>query len=453
MSPTQERRKTNARPQEQRTEDRLQERQTTEAQAQARQTTEVRVQEQRRTKAREQNQRTTEARVIAPGSTIGVLGGGQLGRMLALAGRAMGYRFVTLDPTEDSPCGQVADRQITASYDDHAAAAQLAELADVITYEFENVDAKTADMLAEIAYVPQGGRLLYTTQHRLREKRALEAAGVPVAPYREIAGPDDLRSALEALGVPCVLKTATGGYDGKGQRVIRTREEAEDAYAALRATGRELVLEQFVRFDKEISVIAARSPRGEVVAFPPAENIHVDNILHLSIAPARIPPEVAARAESLARQIAEALDVVGLIAVEMFLAADGRLYVNELAPRPHNSGHYTMEACRTSQFEQHIRAVCNLPLGPVELMSPVVMVNLLGQHVEPALALLTSPKAAADAGRRGIAVKLHLYGKKEAKIGRKMGHLNVLAPTVEAALEWIRDAGVWEKEQRACGLA
>jgi 5-(carboxyamino)imidazole ribonucleotide synthase len=403
--------------------------------------------------SRTAERRLSENRVIAPGSTIGILGGGQLGRMMALAGRAMGYRFVTLDPTEDSPCGQVADRQITASYDDREAAARLAELADVITYEFENVDSDTAEMLAQAAYVPQGSRLLHTTQHRLLEKRALEAAGLPVAPYREIRSLEELHAAVEALGCPCVLKTATGGYDGKGQWVIREREEAAEAYKELIRTGKELVLEQFVRFEKEISVIAGRSPRGEVAAFPPAENIHVNNILHLSIAPARISPEVAAQAEALARRIAEALDVVGLIAVEMFLTADGRLYVNELAPRPHNSGHYTMEACRTSQFEQHIRAVCNLPLGPVGLLSPVVMVNLLGQHVEPALAMLTEPDSLAAANKAGIAVKLHLYGKKEAKAGRKMGHLNVLAPNVEAALAWIRGTCVWQAEMRACGLA
>lgn len=389
------------------------------------------------------------SRVIVPGSTIGILGGGQLGRMMALAGRAMGYRFVTLDPAEDSPCGQVADRQITAAYDDREGALKLAELSDVITYEFENVDAATAEMLMNASYVPQGSSLLYTTQHRLREKRAVEQAGAQVAPYREVKSREDLASALAEFGCPCVLKTATGGYDGKGQRVIRSMEEADTAFAELSRARTELVLEQFVPFEKEISVIAARSPRGEVKVFPPAENVHVRNILHLSIVPARMAKETAKQAEELARRIAEKLGVIGLIAVEMFLARDGRLYVNELAPRPHNSGHYTMDACQTSQFEQHVRAICNLPLGPVGLLSPAVMVNILGQHVEPVLRLLADPEAQAAAERKGMAVKLHLYGKKESRTGRKMGHLNVLAPEPEQAVAWIRNTGIWEEEMRA----
>jgi 5-(carboxyamino)imidazole ribonucleotide synthase len=386
--------------------------------------------------------RTAEGRIVLPGSTIGVLGGGQLGRMLALAGRHMGYRFVTLDPTPDSPCGQVADRQITAAYDDAEAAEALARECDVITYEFENVDAGVARMLAEKSYVPQGDRLLYTTQHRLREKRAVEACGVKVAPYAEIASEADLREAVGRFGTPCVLKTATGGYDGKGQRVIRSADEIPGAYAELSRAKTELVLEQFIRFEKEISVIAARSPRGEVRAFPAAENVHVGNILHLSIVPARADSAVLQRAQELAVRIAEGLDVVGLIAVEMFLTPDGGLYVNELAPRPHNSGHYTMEACRTSQFEQHIRAVCNLPLGSTELMTPVVMVNVLGEHVAPLLDWLETQRREDP----HVTVKVHLYGKREAKAGRKMGHVNLLTDDVNRALDWIQAAGIWETE-------
>lgn len=384
------------------------------------------------------------SRVIRPGSTIGVLGGGQLGRMMALAGRAMGYRFVTLEPSEDSPCGQVADSQIKAAYHDLAAAEQLAELSDVITYEFENIDSATAEMLMKKSYVPQGSQLLYTTQHRLREKQAIEAAGVQVAPYREIRSEKELAEGVAAFGCPCVLKTATGGYDGKGQWVLRSADEVADAYAELSRAGTQLVLEQFIHFDKELSVIAARSPRGEIKTFPPAENIHIDNILHLSIVPAGMSEEVAARAEQMARAIAEKLDVIGLIAVELFLTRDGELYVNELAPRPHNSGHYTMEACHTSQFEQHLRAVCNLPLGSVELMTPVVMVNILGQHVEPVIELFADPVRMAEAGQAGVTPKLHLYGKKEAKTGRKMGHMNVLAASVEQARSWIEHTGIWQ---------
>lgn len=379
-------------------------------------------------------------RVIVPGATIGVLGGGQLGRMLALAGRHMGYRFVTLDPTPDSPTGQVAG-QVVGAYDDATAALALARQADVITYEFENVDAGVADMLMKESYVPQGSELLHTTQHRLREKRAIEAAGVPVAPYAEIASEAALREAVARFGLPCVLKTATGGYDGKGQWVIRSEAEISAAFESLSRAGTELVLEQFIRFEREISVIAARSPRGEVRTFPVAENVHVDNILHLSIVPARCAQDVQDRARELAVRIAETLDVIGLIAVEMFLTADGSLYVNELAPRPHNSGHYTMEACTTSQFEQHVRAICNLPLGRTELLTPVVMVNVLGEHVEPLNQWLAAQTEEPD----GLAVKVHLYGKSEAKVKRKMGHVNVLCADVKQALTWIDSTGIWQR--------
>ncbi|WP_239617886.1 5-(carboxyamino)imidazole ribonucleotide synthase [Cohnella mopanensis] len=380
------------------------------------------------------------SRTILPGATIGVLGGGQLGRMLAHAGNRLGYRFLTLDPTPDSPCGQTA-AQIVAAYDDQKAARELAARSDVITYEFENVDADVAAMLETESYVPQGSALLYTTQHRLREKRAIEAAGVKVAPYAEIVSLDSLREAAASLGLPAVLKTATGGYDGKGQWVLRTDDQLEQAWNEASRSGTQLVLEKFIVFDKEISVIAARRPSGEVKTFPPAENIHVHNILHLSIVPARIDDSVRQEAEKLAISIAETLGVVGLIAVELFLTADGQLYVNELAPRPHNSGHYTMEACRTSQFEQHVRAICNLPLGDPALLTPVVMANILGEHMEPLIAWMAEHDAAAE--RLGVEPKVHLYGKAEAKHKRKMGHLNVLAPNVDAALEWIAQSNIW----------
>jgi 5-(carboxyamino)imidazole ribonucleotide synthase len=379
-------------------------------------------------------------RTLLPGSTIGVLGGGQLGRMLAIAGRNMGYRFVTLDPTPDAPCGQVAE-QIVAAYDDAEAARRLAEKSDVITYEFENVDAGVAQMLMSESYVPQGSKLLHTTQHRLREKRAIEAAGVKVAPYREIRSIHELREAVAVFGTPCVLKTATGGYDGKGQYVLRSADEAAAAYEALSQAKTELVLEQFIRFEKEISVIVARSPRGEAKAFPPAENIHVHNILHLSIVPVRaVEADVLRRAEQMAVQIAESLEMTGLLAVEMFLTADGELYVNELAPRPHNSGHYTMEACTTSQFEQHLRAICNLPLGSVDLLTPVVMVNLLGEHIQPVLDWLPEQAGLPE----GVTAKLHLYGKHEAKVKRKMGHINLLTQDVEHAIQWVNDSVIWK---------
>lgn len=380
-------------------------------------------------------------KTLLPGSTIGILGGGQLGRMMANAGSAMGYRFIALDPTPDSPTGQVAE-QIVAAYDNREAARELAIRSDVITYEFENVDAGVAEMLMAESYVPQGSELLYTTQHRLREKRAIEAAGVRVAPYSEIRSVDELRAAVSRFGTPCVLKTAMGGYDGKGQWVIRSADEIEEAYETLSRAKVQLVLEQFIRFDKELSVIAARSPQGEIKAFPAAENIHFDNILHLSIVPARISEDLQREAERLAMRIAEGLDVVGLIAVELFVTAEGELFVNELAPRPHNSGHYTMEACRTSQFEQHVRAVCNLPLGDTTLMSPVVMVNVLGEHVAPLLELMARQDESSK--RLKAAPKVHLYGKKEAALKRKMGHVNVLAENTDAALSWIEETTIWK---------
>ncbi|NGZ75387.1 5-(carboxyamino)imidazole ribonucleotide synthase [Saccharibacillus sp. VR-M41] len=383
-----------------------------------------------------------EARMIEPGAAIGVLGGGQLGRMMALAGAPLGYRFVALDPAPEAPCGQVA-AQIVAAYSDKDAAAELAERTDVITYEFENVDAEVAALLEERSYVPQGSRLLYTTQHRLREKAALEAAGATVAPYAEVKSEAELDAAVKRLGTPCVLKTATGGYDGKGQVVVRDGSEVASAYAELAVTGAELVVEQFVKFQCEISVIAARSSSGETSTFPPAENIHRRGILHASIVPARVPADVLAEAERLAARIAESLGAVGLLAVEMFYGRDGVLYVNEVAPRPHNSGHYTMEACTTSQFEQHVRAICGLPLGSPELRTPVVMVNVLGEHLAGVHKLMLSPESA---GTEAVRPKLHLYGKAETKAGRKMGHINLLCGDTADALAWIESAGIWPSE-------
>jgi 5-(carboxyamino)imidazole ribonucleotide synthase len=381
-------------------------------------------------------------RTLLPGSTIGILGGGQLGRMISLAGTAMGYRFVTLDPTAQSPSSDVA-QQIVAQYDDVDAARELARISDVITYEFENVDAGVAEMLEKEAYVPQGSALLYTTQHRLREKRAIEAAGVPVAPYRVIEGIVSLRQAIEELGYPSVLKTVTGGYDGKGQVVLRSEDQLEDAYMELAASGIELVLEKFIPFQCEISVIAARSPNGEVKSFPISENIHINNILHLSIVPARITAQVQNEARRLAEAVAAHMGVVGLLAVELFVTNDGTLYVNELAPRPHNSGHYTMEACMTSQFEQHVRAVCNLPLGDTTLISPVVMVNVLGQHLESVIQRAGERDEVAM--ELGVVPKLHLYGKTENKNNRKMGHINLLCKDVQDGLDWVEQTNIWRQ--------
>jgi 5-(carboxyamino)imidazole ribonucleotide synthase len=363
-------------------------------------------------------------KTIRPQQTIGILGGGQLGRMMALSAREMGMRVVVLEPGEDSPCGQVADQQIVAGYQDRDGIQQLATSSDVVTYEFENIDAESAGWLEEHANLPQGSRLLAVTQHRLREKETLVKAGAPVAPFRPVTDFLSLQDAIGALGMPAVLKTCRGGYDGKGQVVIKNQSDLEKA-AALLEKETDCVLEAWVEFEKEISVILTRSVKGEVKSFPIAENIHRDNILHQTIAPARISQETADRAKLLAGSIATELELVGTLAVEMFVAKDGKVYVNELAPRPHNSGHYTIEACETSQFDQHVRAVCNWPLGNTDLIKPAVMINILGEHHE---AVLERIEELGEA-------KLHLYGKKEAKAKRKMGHITVLGDTIEEALK------------------
>ena len=373
-----------------------------------------------------------KTRLVQPGSVIGILGGGQLGRMMALSAREMGYKIAVLEPLDNSPCGQVADIEVIASYDDVEGAKKLAQACDVLTYEFENIDSDTAKWLDEHMYLPQGYELLQTAQHRIKEKQAIEQLNVKVAPYRAIKRYADLTQALDELGIPAVLKTCRGGYDGKGQYVIRSREDVQEAFDTLEQAG-ELVLEQWIPFQKELSVIVSRNSSGEVKTFPVAENIHRNNILHQTIVPARVSEEIENRARQIAIQLAEGFEMVGTLAVEMFFTENEDLYVNELAPRPHNSGHFTMNACETSQFEQHIRAVCNLPLGETSLLKPVVMVNILGEHL---------PKVIEKLPQLG-SMKLHLYGKDEAKTGRKMGHINVLAPTVEEALGKIEALEIW----------
>jgi 5-(carboxyamino)imidazole ribonucleotide synthase len=378
-----------------------------------------------------QNQQQTK---ILPGQTIGILGGGQLGRMVILEGRKMGYRFITLDPAEDCPGSQVADEHIVGAYDDLAAAQRLAERSDLIVYEFENLSPDVVRQLEQKKYVPQGSRLLEITRHRLKEKKAVEEAGVPVTPYRVVETRADLTSALQELGYPAVLKTTTGGYDGKGQWRMKTAEDAAALPEGMFNGERQYILEKFVPFVKEMSVVVARSVTGEVVAFPPAVNLHRRHILHMSLAPAPVAAEIAREAERIAVRVAEHLQMIGLIAVEMFVLADGGLLVNELAPRPHNSGHYTYDACHTSQFEQFLRAVIGLPLGTPNLYSPAVMVNILGEHAE---------RLMKEFHRLPKEMKVHWYGKKEAKTGRKMGHVTVLADTVEKALNIIEAVDIW----------
>ncbi|HEX8354209.1 MAG TPA: 5-(carboxyamino)imidazole ribonucleotide synthase [Pyrinomonadaceae bacterium] len=370
-------------------------------------------------------------KAILPGAAVGVLGSGQLGRMFAIAARRMGYRVHTFSPDSDTPTGQVADREYECPYDDLGAVREFARGVSVVTFEFENVPAEAVEAAAQLAPVRPSGAALYTTQHRLREKTFLSARGFPVAPFRHVTAPDGLRAALAEVGFPAVLKTAGFGYDGKGQTRIDSADDADAAFAALR--GQEGVVEAFVDFEREVSVVAARGLGGEFAHYGVVENTHSRHILDLSVAPARVGPEVAREAVEIARAVLEGLDVVGVMCVEFFLTRAGRLLVNELAPRPHNSGHFTFDASLTSQFEQQLRAVCGLPLGSTELLRPAAMANLLGDLWRGGEPDWRAALARPD-------VKLHLYGKTEARPGRKMGHLTALAATPEEAARAAVDA-------------
>jgi 5-(carboxyamino)imidazole ribonucleotide synthase len=372
---------------------------------------------------------------ILPGATIGVVGGGQLGRMFALEARRMGYRVLVLDPAADSPAAQVADAHLGAPLDDVEAARALALRSDVVTLEWENADVGTLRELEGIRPVRPGAHVLEVCQHRVREKDAVRRLGIGTAEYRPVSTLEELHAALGEIGTPAVLKTARGGYDGKGQAVVRHESDAGAAFAAVGAPGRELILEGFVRFRMEVSVVTARSATGEVASFPCVENLHRNGILDTSVVPAPLPPAVAAEARRIAEAVAEGLDVVGVLAVEMFVDADDRILVNELAPRPHNSGHFTLEGTVVSQFEQQLRAVCGLPLGSTELLRPAAMVNLLGEDGGTGL---HDPRVAQALAIPGVA--LHLYGKHDARPGRKMGHLTALGGTTDEALQRARRA-------------
>lgn len=369
-------------------------------------------------------------RQILPGSSIGILGGGQLGRMLALAARSMGYSPHVLCPESRSPAGEIADREVVAAYDDLDAVRRFASGVDALTFEFENIPAEAARAAATFCPVHPSARALEVCQHRLREKSWLAAQGLPTAEFRSVGSLEELHAAVGALGLPAVLKTSGFGYDGKGQRRVTTWEDAAAAFADL---GGDLILERFVDFSAELSVIAARSASGELVTYGPVENRHERHILDLTLAPAGLPPPLGSRARELARTVLETLDVVGVLCIELFLTRDGDLLVNELAPRPHNSGHFTLEACATSQFEQQLRAVCGLPLGDPTQRSPAAMANLLGDlwWPEPHLATPREPGWPRLLARPGV--HLHLYGKRDPRPGRKMGHVTALAGDAEAA--------------------
>jgi 5-(carboxyamino)imidazole ribonucleotide synthase len=365
-------------------------------------------------------------RVIPPGSTIGVFGSGQLGRMMAIAARRMGYRVHTYSPAEETPTGQVADLEISAEYEDLDAIRAFAKGVHVITFEFENVSTEAAAAAAEIVPVRPSGAALHITQQRAREKGFLADRGFPATPCAAVATVDELAVALGQIGVPAIIKTASFGYDGKGQHRIDCIEDAERMWSLV--GHQEAVVERLVDFSHELSVVAARGLDGAFAHFGAIENTHKNHILDMSVAPARIPPEIAAEAVHMTRKVMEELDYVGVLCVEFFLTRDGRLLVNEIAPRPHNSGHLTFDACVTSQFEQQVRAICGLPLGSTMQMRPAAMVNLLGDlwaNGEPDWSgALAVPE-----------VKLHLYGKTEPRSRRKMGHITALADTVDEAIE------------------
>ncbi|MCX8134921.1 MAG: 5-(carboxyamino)imidazole ribonucleotide synthase [Roseococcus sp.] len=361
----------------------------------------------------------TPSEAAAPlplGATIGILGGGQLGRMSAMAAARLGYRTHVFAPEPDSPGMQVATAHTVAPYEDSEALRRFAASVDVVTFEFENVPAAALAALEGLAPCRPGLSVLATCQDRLAEKAFLEDAGVPVAPWAPVRSEADLAQALARIGLPAVLKTTRLGYDGRGQAVIRASEEAAAAYARL--APKPLVLEAFVPFVAEVSAIAARGADGAVAVFDAVENRHRHHILDLSFAPARIPAAVAEAARGHAARVAEALGAVGVLALELFLLADGRLLGNEIAPRPHNSGHWTMDACDCGQFEQHIRAVAGLPLGPATRRADAVMRNLVGPEGQAAW-----PRLVAAPG-----IIAHWYGKAEARAGRKLGHATLLLP-------------------------
>ncbi|MDH5472206.1 MAG: 5-(carboxyamino)imidazole ribonucleotide synthase [Gammaproteobacteria bacterium] len=361
--------------------------------------------------------------MIFPGSTLGVLGGGQLGRMFCVAARTMGYRTVVLDPDPGSPAGRIADDHIQADYTDPAALDKLAGCCDVITTEFENVPAESLKYLLSKKPVYPAPQAVEIAQNRIKEKNFARETGIAPAPFVAIYAETDLVQAADIIGFPAILKSSTLGYDGKGQFVVDDLDQAIKAFRNM--NGVESVLEKKLVLKKEISVLLARNAQGDVQCYSPAENEHRNGILHQSIVPARVADEIAGEAKQKAIKLAEAMNYVGVLAVEFFITDDGQLIFNEMAPRPHNSGHYTKDACVTSQFEQQVRVICGLPPGDTRLISPVVMVNMLGDLWDPDWSVLLSETN----------VKLHLYGKKEARPGRKMGHFNVLADNISKAID------------------
>jgi 5-(carboxyamino)imidazole ribonucleotide synthase len=373
-------------------------------------------------------------RVIGPGATLGVLGSGQLGRMFTIAARRLGYRVHTFSPDQDTPTGQVADVEVTASYEDLDRLREFARQVQVVTFEFENVPTEAVDAIAGLVPVRPSGFALHTAQQRGREKAFLAEHGFPTVPFARVDTFTGLRDAVERIGRPVVVKTAAFGYDGKGQRKVGSPAEIGQVWEAIGA--REVVVEKFINLQAEISVIAARGLDGSIAEYVPFENRHSRHILDVTTAPAIIAPPIADRARAIARDILEKLQYVGVLCVEFFVSTESELFVNELAPRPHNSGHLTVDAAVTSQFEQQVRAITGLPLGSAELLRPAAMANILGD-----LWVDGEPNWAAACAFPDV--KLHLYGKAEARPGRKMGHLTAMGRTVAEAQDRViaaRDA-------------
>lgn len=363
--------------------------------------------------------------MILPGSTVGVLGGGQLGRMFIFRAHEMGYRVAVLDPDPKSPAGLVADEHLQAAYDDETALRTLASRCSAVTTEFENVPAGTLALLSSLTSVSPSSVAVAIAQDRILEKTHLADAGFRTAAFLPVRSVDDARDAFTRLGRTAILKTSRLGYDGKGQAVVTSAAECAASFERL--GGRECILEEKLALELEVSVIIARSAKGETAVYPPGENVHRNGILYSTVVPARIPDALAREGRAMAEEITGSLEYVGVMGVELFVANGGKLYVNEIAPRPHNSGHYSIDAAATDQFEQQLRAMCGLPLGSTRLLSPVAMVNLLGD-----LWASGEPRWAAALDVPGV--RLHLYGKAEARPGRKMGHLTCVADSADEAL-------------------
>lgn len=371
-------------------------------------------------------ERVSDASPLLPGATVGVVGGGQLGRYFVLEARRLGYHTWVLDPDPSAPAMQLAEHCLVASYDDEEALKQLGQVCDAVTVEFENVPAKSLELLDTLCRIAPSADSIRVAQDRDLEKKTAQMHGLSPVPYATILKASDIPAAMASVEFPAILKTSRLGYDGKGQHLCHNQQELTDAFNAVGQA--ECVLEQRIDLLAEVSVVLARRGDGEIAIFPLSRNVHIDGVLSTSTVPAELANDVLSNAENLARKLADGLNYVGVLAVEFFIDRSGKVLFNEMAPRPHNSAHYTLDATVTSQFEQQLRALCNLPLGDTRLLSPVCMINVLGDVWSD-----VEPDWLSVFGQAGA--HLHLYGKSEARAGRKMGHINCLAETSEQALQ------------------